>query len=342
MILHSKPWITTEDIDAVTATIATGMLAQGMVVEEFESSCADWVGVGGGIAVASGSSAIELALRVLNLGVNDEVILPTYVCKSVMEAILTVGATPVLCDIGKNWVVEPHNVESKISNKTKAIIIPHMYGIFAEVNLFKKFNIPLIEDCAQALGDKSIDNVVADLGVLSFHPTKCLTCGEGGMLVSSDRNLLKQAKIIRDGNEMANEKRVIAPMSDIQASLGLSQLRRYPDFLKRRREIAGKYLTHLAAINLRLVNYDAKASSMFFRLPLKVEGGLTKYQTKFLKKGIHIRKGVDRLLHRLSGLSDSDFPVATELFNNTISIPIYPNLNDEEVNACIEALGLLR
>lgn len=342
MILHSKPWINEQDLKAVENTLKGGMIAQGRVVQEFESLISNWTSAKGGVAVSSGSAAIELALLSLGVGNNCEVILPTYVCESVMEAVVSVGATPVLCDVGKNWVVEPYNVALKITSSTKAIIIPHMYGIFADVQAFKQFNIPIIEDCAQAFGDKSIDKITADIAVLSFHPTKCLTSGEGGMMVSLNEDYINKARIIRDGCESANKKRLIAPLSDLQAALGISQLKRYPEFLKRRREIAGKYLIALAAISLKLVNYDAKASSMFFRLPLKVKGGLEKYEKRFLGKEIQIRKGVDKLLHRLSGLSDDDFPMSIELFNETISVPLYPALTDEEVDRCIESLNILR
>ncbi len=341
MILHSKPWITEEDLKAVEETLKGGMIAQGQTTKDFETVVSDWVGAVGGVAVASGSAALQLALLTLDIAKNDEVILPTYVCESVMEAVVSVGAKPILCDVGYNWVMEPKNVVHKISPNTKAIIVPHMYGIFADIIAFKEFNIPIIEDCAQAFGDKSIDKITADIAVLSFHPTKCLTSGEGGMLVSLKNEHIQKARLIRDGSELANTMRLIAPLSDIQAALGISQLKRYPNLLKRRREIAGKYLTTLAAISLKLVNYDAKASSMFFRLPLKVDGGLDKYQVSFFEKGIQIRRGVDKLLHRFMGLNDKNFPVSVELFNQTISIPIYPALSDDEVNRINKALYLL-
>lgn len=342
MILHSKPWITPQDIQAVEDTLKSGMLAQGQKVREFESLVSDWVSANGGVAVASGSAAVQLALLTIGVGANDEVILPTYVCESVMEAVLSTGATPVLCDVGTNWVMEAVNAEPKITSKTKAIIVPHMYGIFADINGFKKFGLPVIEDFAQALGDKSIDKLQGDIGVLSFHPTKCLTCGEGGMLVAKSDELLQRARTIRDGSANASMPRLIAPLSDIQAALGISQLNRYHLSLKRRREIAGRYMIDLAAISLKLINYDAKASSMFFRLPLCVEGGLEKYQPLFAQHGVHIRKGVDRLLHRLVGLNDSDFPVAVRLFDTTISLPLYPALTEEELNTCLKSLEVLK
>ena len=267
MILHSKPWITEEDNLAVAQVMSSGMIGQGRKVIEFEKNFSDWVGGVNGVAVGSGAAALQLALLGLGINSTHEVILPTYVCESVLEAVLSVGATPVLSDVGVNWLIEAHTVEKLITKKTAAIIVPHMYGIFADVKSFKKFGLPVIEDCAQAVGDKKIDKIEGDIAVFSFHPTKCLTSGEGGMLVSKNEILLEKAREIRDGNKTVLHARFLSPMSDIQAALGLSQLSRYADFLKKRREIAGKYLIDLAAINMKLVNYEAKASSMFFRLP---------------------------------------------------------------------------
>jgi perosamine synthetase len=342
LIAHSKPWITTDDLEAVVLTLKGEMLAQGEKVALFEREMAEWVGANGGVATSSGTSALLLALHTLGIMPGDEVILPTYVCKSVLDAVIAAGSTPVLADVGFNWVMEPQNVKDRISPKTRAVIVPHMYGIFADIKGFKEFEIPVIEDCAQAIGDKLIDRISADLAVLSFHPTKCLTSGEGGMLVSANEMHIVTARKTRDGLQSSDEKRLLSPMSDIQAALGLSQLRRYPDFLKRRREIAGKYLSELSAVNHKLPNYDAKSNSMFFRLPLKIDGGLMEYQQRFAHKGVHIRKGVDCLLHRILGESDDLYPVSVELFDSTISIPLYPALTNDEVRICLDSLHLLQ
>jgi UDP-4-amino-4-deoxy-L-arabinose-oxoglutarate aminotransferase len=340
-ILHSKPWITEEDKLAVNAVLTSGLLGSGDVTKEFEEKFADWVGASNpGVAVSSGAASVFLALKTLGVKTGDEVILPTYVCWTVLEAVISCGAQPVLCDVGQNWIVEPENVKGLITKKTKGIIVPHMYGIFADVKRFKVFGIPVIEDCAQAVGDKLIDKIEGDIAIFSFQPTKCLTTGEGGMVVTQDPILASKAKELRDGPENSGKERVFAPMSNMNAALGLSQLKRYSVFLERRRKLAGKYLTNLSAIDQNLINFDAKASSMFFRMPLKLKGGLEKYQPLFAEQKIHIRKGVDKLLHRLMGQADEKFPVATDLFNSTISLPIYPALTDEELERCLQSQDL--
>lgn len=339
-ILHSKPWITEDDRNAVSSVLLSGMIGQGEKAREFEKEFSDWVGGTDGVATGSGAAALFLALQTLDVK-GKEVILPTYVCESVLEAVLSSEAKPVLCDVGVNWVMEPGNIEKLVSGRTATIIVPHMYGIFADIKSFKRFNIPVIEDCAQAVGDKKIDAIEGDIAIFSFHPTKCLSTGEGGMLVSKNTAHIDKARAIRDGNKKHISARFLSPMSDIQASLGSSQLKRYPEFLKKRREIAGKYLTELAALNQLLVNYEAKASSMFFRVPIKINGGTEKYSAVFEKEQILIRKGVDKLLHRFLGLADKDFPVSVQLLDTTVSLPIYPAMTEEEIKRCIRSVNLL-
>lgn len=340
-ILHSKPWITEEDKKAITNVMDSGFIGAGSITKKFEKEFAEWVGSSlSGVAVSSGTAAVYLALKTIDVKKGDEIILPTYVCHNVLEAVITAGATPMLCDVGANWVVEPKNIDPLITKDTKAIIVPHMYGIFADVQEFKKFGLIIIEDCAQAIGDKSIDKINGDIAVFSFQPTKCLTSGEGGMLVSLDPDNIKKATVLRDGCEDNLVPRIFSPMSDINSALGLNQLRRYANFLDKRRKIAGQFLTDLAAIDQLLINYDAKASSMYFRLPIKAKGGLDKYQPLFAEKKIHVRKGVDKLLHRLMGIDDDKYPMATHLFNSTISLPIYPALADSEIDRCIQSLKL--
>ena len=342
-ILHSKPWITDEDKQAVANVMASGNVGAGEITKAFEKEFAEWVGSPvSGVAVSSGTAAVYLALKTIDIKEGDEVIIPTYVCHNVAEAVISSGAIPVLSDVGPNWVIELENVAPLITKKTKAVIVPHVYGIFADVTEFKKLGLTIIEDCAQAIGDKSIDKINGDIAVFSFQPTKCLTTGEGGMLVSLNEKTCKKAMQLRDGSAESVMMKVFSPMSDINSALGLSQLQRYTEFLNKRRKIAGKYLIDVSAINQLLINYDAKASSMYFRLPIRVKGGLQKYQPLFAEKKIHIRKGVDRLLHRLMGKPDSEFPVATNLFDTTISLPIYPALTEQELERCLASLSILK
>lgn len=338
-IPHSKPWITEDDFRAIAKVLESSMLGQGTKTRELEERLAAWLKVEGGVAVGSGSAAIVLALYGLGVSKGDEVILPTYVCRSIFEAVLTVGATPVLCDVGQDWVMTNTDAIRAVTCRTRAIIVPHTYGIQADIESFKPIGIPIIEDCAQALPEPRTLSGYANITVLSFHPTKCLTAGEGGMAVSSDSNILERMRNHRDGSNERYQSRLFSPLSDLSASLALSQLERYLIGLKRRADIAECYMTAIDKYCPAYLNRNALKNSLFFRFPLCIPGGIDECQKEFLHRGIHIRRGIDQLLHRTIGISDERFPVATELFNKTVSIPIYPALSDAEESICLEALS---
>lgn len=338
-IPHSKPWITDRDIEAVTGVLASSMLAQGERVRMLEQRLASWVNASDAVGTGCGAAAIVLALHGLAVGKGDEVILPTYVCPSVLEAILSVGADPVLCDVSRNWVMTVAEAEHVMSSKTRAIIVPHMYGIFADIESFRPLGVPLIEDCAQAVDSQGARPAKADVTAFSFHPTKCLTAGEGGMAVSSDAVVLERMRAYRDGSKAGYSARFFSPLSDISAGLAHSQLDRYEEGLVRRREIAARYIEVLDACCPEVINRDALECSMFFRFPLRIPHGFATCQQAFMERGIQVRKGVDYLLHRGMGRPDHAFPVAVELFDTTVSIPIYPAFSSDEELRCIEALS---
>ena len=336
LILHSKPWIDESDVSAVNHAIRSGMIAQGAKTAEFETALSQWVGAEAdcGVAVGSGSAAIVLALTALGTGEGDEVVLPSYMSAQVYEAVITTGATPVLCDIGSQWLVTAESVGRCISQSTKALIIPHLYGIFADVESFRQFNIPIVEDCAQAIGNKGERGISGDIAIFSFHPTKLITTGEGGMAVSRDPQLVRRMRTIRDGAANRQEARLFSPLSDIASTLGLAQLSRFEDFLSRRSQLASRYRAALErVIPDSFVSYPWQ-HSVFYRFPLLVDGGLDKYGTLFLEKGITIRRGVDELAHRHAGLPDTGFESTVAKFNRTVSLPLYPALSDDDHEFC--------
>lgn len=337
MIPHSKPWITDADRRALDEVLGAHMLAQGERTQQFETALSEWVGGEGGVAVGSGSAALVLALMALEIGEGDEVVLPTYVCSSVLEAVLTVGAIPVLCDVGSNWVVTDENVASALTSRTKALIVPHMYGIFADIASFKRFGLPIVEDCAQALHYRGKRPIGGDIAVFSLHPTKCLTSGEGGMVVTRYSALLAAMRSIRDGTGTASHGRLFSPMSDLAAALGLSQLSRYHEALDRRRVLANRYTAALEPLLPDSFRNHVARDGMYFRYSVKVTGGLDTCLDRFAQHGVCVRRGVDKLLHRFRGESDANFKMAVRLFETTVSLPLYPALTDEEHAICVNA-----
>jgi perosamine synthetase len=339
MIPHSRPWIAEADRRAVAAVLDSEMIGQAETTARFETAFSRWLGLERpGTATASGAAALEIALVALGARSGDEVILPTYVCPSVLDAVCAVGATPRLADVGPQWVLTPANVDPLVGAATRAIIVPHMYGIFADVAAFRAFGVPIIEDCAQAIEGPQRWQIAGDVAVFSFHPTKCLTTGEGGLAISRDALLNRRLRAVRDGG--AGGRRVLAPLSSVAAALGLSQLERYDASLGRRRFIAATYRLALGDTAATLLRRTPWNRTMHFRFALSAGAPFAETAAVFAGAGICVRRGVDALLHRIAGQRDRDFPIATELFDTTVSIPLYPALSDAEVEACADALAL--
>jgi perosamine synthetase len=331
MIPHSKPWITEADQRAVDETLASVQIAAGKRVRDFEEQIANYVGASGGVALGSGTAAIVLALRALDIGVGDEVILPTYVCHQVADAVRETGAIPVFCDVGAAWNMTAETIQPHVSPRTRAIIAVHIFGIAADIDSILRIGLPVIEDCCQALGAPGIGR--GTLAVHSFHATKCLTTGSGGMVTTSDATLLARLR------ELQPHHAILSPMTDIQAALGLSQLMRYEMMLERRRAIAEQYFAAFPpAWTAQLAG--VRDRTMLYRFPLTA--GITAAKMdSFAQQGVTVRRGVDDLLHRRAGLPDSDFPNAVAHFEATLSVPIYPALTDAEVQTVIHAVQQL-
>ena len=336
-IPHSCPWITDEDVVAVSDVLMSSMIGQGERVRCLERRLAAWLHATDAVAVGSGSAGIVLALHGLGVGLGDQVILPTYVCRSVLEAILAVGAQPVLCDVGPEWVMTGADAKRVIGDRARAIVVPHMYGIFADVDSFRPLGLPIIEDCAQALDAESRRAIKGDVAILSFHPTKCLTSGEGGMAVAVDAELVARMRAYRDGG-VGYAGRLFSPLSDLGASLVLSHLDRYEQGLARRREIAANYRKAIETCCPGTLNHETLGQSMFFRFPFHLPGGLVACHDAFAASGVQVRKGIDELLHRRIGRSDAEFPCAVAHFETTVSLPIYPALSRAQESRCLEAI----
>lgn len=337
MIAHSRPWIKGGDIEGVAGLLRRGLLATGVEADKFAAALSAYLGTRDGTLTHSGTEALVLALRAVGAGPGDEVVLPTYVCRAVLDAVLVSGARPVLCDTGPDWLMTPEAVDRRVTARTRAVILVHLFGIALDVDAFRNNGAALIEDCCQSLGAAFGEDMVGGKGacaVYSFHATKCLATGEGGFLTSRDPVLLERAaKLCRDNP-------LIRPMTDFQAALGLGQLARYGTFLERRRRLARRYFEALpSALTGRLAPLGDR--SVFFRFPVTPPSDFDTCAEHCARRGVIVRRGVDALLHRQLGLDDGDFPNAVRAFDSTLSIPLYPSLSNEEQERVIEALCLL-
>lgn len=296
----------------------------------------------GGVAVNSGTSALHICLLALGIKKGDEVILPTYICTAPLNAIYYSNATPVVVDINwKDLNISISEVKKKLTSKTKAIIVPHIFGTPAGIDEFLALGIPVIEDCAHSIGAKYKGKRVGSLGLLSifsFYATKMLTTGEGGMVLSNNEKLLSKIRDMRDYDEKDNFRlRFNYKMTDIEAVLGLSQLKKLPEFIKKRKEIAEKYNKIFSGNFNTFFNLK---ESVFYRYIIEIKGNAETYINRLKNKGVECRKPVYKPLHQYLGLKG--FPVAEKIHQSTISIPIYPSLTDKEMNFIGETVTALK
>lgn len=334
VIPHSRPHLTTADLDAVRARLETGMIACGDLVAGYERAFADHVGAAGAVATASGTAALALGLRALDVGPGDEVVMPTYVCRSVADAIVSVGATPVLCDVGSSWLMTVESAAPHVTERTRAVVVVHLFGISADTAALGALGVPIVEDACQALGARHPQGANAEAGRLAFfssHATKCFTTGEGGLAVSRDAELVTRMR------DLLARGAPPAPSSDLAAALGMSQLARYEAMLARRAALAARYLERLPPAWTRKVAAVADRT-MWFRMPLDDVGPFEAVAACCADRGVSVRRGVDALLHRGAGLDDSAFPNAVRCFDGTVSIPLYPALSDRELDRVVAAL----
>ncbi|SPP66496.1 DegT/DnrJ/EryC1/StrS family aminotransferase [Nitrospira lenta] len=340
MIPHSRPSIEPEDIRAVTAVLQSGHLAQGAVVEQFERGMAAYVGVAGGVAVNSGTMALEVALRVLDIGPGDEVLLPSYVCAAPWQAVQRVGAQARLVDIDpETFQIDAALARAAITSKTRAIIVPHLFGLPADLTALAQLGVPLIEDCAQTLGAMEQGRSVGSVGVLtvcSFYANKLLCAGEGGMVLSNDPVLLERARALReyDGAPSLNPQATNLKMTDLQAAVGLAQLNRLPELLARRVSLAQSYREALAGSSAILPVVPGGRSHVYYRFVVRISktrpgsDELSECLGRLERQGVQCRKPVFRSLHRYLGLDG--FPASEAAEEEALSVPLYPDLTGEE------------
>lgn len=329
MIQHSRPTIEDDDIKAVLRTLTDRQVASGpinlLLVKELKKFFqAERV-----ILTPSGREAIRLALRALKVGRNDEVIIPAYVCASVAWAVEAVGAKPVAVDINLgDYNISYEDTVKKISTRTKAIIVPHLFGnVVKDIRRFLKLRVPIIEDVAQAIGGayrgKKLGSF-ADLTICSFYATKVITTGEGGALVVNSGGY----------EDIVDDKNYFYHMPDLQAALGLSQLKKVGALIGRRAKIFNAYQKELSKVGGVRV---ATPESIYYRCLIETSGSAAKVVERLEAKGIKAVRYTDTVFNYLR-LNPRDYPNTAHATDKAVSIPIYPSLRAAEVKNIIAQL----
>ena len=343
MIEHSRPTIGKEEEEAAVQVIRTAYLAEGKFVRRFEDELSGYIGAKGGVAVSTGTLALHLALVALGAGRGDEIIAPSYVCRSVLNAILYAGATPVLCDCNReDYNISFDAARRRVTRRTKAVIVPHMFGCPAQIDKFRQLGIYVIEDCAHSIGSEYKGRKTGswgDLSVFSFEGTKYIVTGEGGMVTANSRNLLKRLKGLKEPDSRGPGIKHTYRMTDLQAAIGIAQLAKLESFIARRRKIAGIYVQSFRDLEIELPQASPGALHTFHRFMIKTRLDIAGFMKKCLKSGVKVKQPVKPLpLHRYLKLPRKDFPNTEYIMRSSVSIPIYPSLIDKEIKLITAAV----
>jgi len=318
----SGPWITQKEIDYVSDAAAHAWYSQAnMYHERFEKAFAEYVGVRFAMALPSCTSAIHLALLALGVGPGDEVIVPDVTWIASAAPISYVGATPVFADIEPDtWCLSVNSFEACITPKTKAVIPVDLYGNMPEMDALAKVatrhGVAVIEDAAEAIGSEYRGRKAGSFGdaaTFSFHGSKTLTTGEGGMLLSNDEKLRQRASFLRDHGRLPGDKLFYNTevaykykMSSMQAALGLAQLERVEELVARKREIFGWYQDALGGMEGITLNCERQGTKNTYWMV-----------TVVLDAAIGVKK--DALMQRMSE-ADID---CRPFFHPLSSLPAY-------------------
>jgi perosamine synthetase len=357
-----QPIFDGNELEYVTDCIRTGWISsQGKYVRQFEGLFGEYVGCSNCLAVSNGTVALHLALATLGIGPGDEVIVPNLTFAAPVNAILYVGATPVLVDVdAKNMTMNPEEVKKAISTRTKAIIPVHLYGYPADMrklmSLAKEFNLLVIEDCAEALGTKFNDVHVGNFGdaaIFSFFGNKTITTGEGGMLLFKDVSNLNRAKILRD-HGMSPYKRYWHDevgynyrITNVQAAIGLAQLEKVKFFVERKRWIAREYEKRLSGAScLLLPTEDLGITNSYWLYTIVLLGDMASKRDEIIE-GLKLRGIESRPIffpvhemppYQKYALADECYSVSVGLSKAGISLPSSVYVTEEEIQRVCSAL----
>ncbi|MBT8379761.1 MAG: DegT/DnrJ/EryC1/StrS family aminotransferase [Ignavibacteria bacterium] len=372
-LLFHKPFLSEEEVDEIVDTVRSGWLSMGPKTLRFESEFNSYIGASKSIAVSSWTAAGHLTLEAFGIKAGDEVIVPTMTFPATAEIVCYFGAKPVIVDVSEDTLnISLKEIEKSITPKTKAIIPVHYGGQPCDMDeildIAKKYGLKVLEDAAHSLPatykGKRI-GTISDVTCFSFYATKTLSTGEGGMICTNDDELAERCSIMRlhginrDAWKRYSESgswyyEVVAPgfkynFTDLQASLGLPQLKKVDYMWESRKQIAARYteaLKDLETIELHTVKDDRESSWHLFPIRLHLEK-LNKTRAQIIEElrknnigvGVHFMPVHQHLYYNETfNLSDNEFPIASSVFPRLLSLPIYPGMNEDNVDRVISVL----
>lgn len=354
----AEPSIGKEEEKLVVEGLRSGWISSiGKYIQAFEKEFAKFVGVKYAVTTSNGTAALHLALAALDLGPEDEVIVPSMTFVATANAVVYTGAKPVFVDSElESWNIDPEKIKEKINPRTKAIIPVHLYGHPANMgpilSIARKYSLAVIEDAAEAHGALYRSKMVGSLGDIScfsFFGNKIITTGEGGMVVTNNKLLADKVKMLRD-HGVSKRRRYYHShlgfnyrMTNLQAAIGLAQMKKVKDIIKRKREIATLYsegLKDLADIVLQPEAKWAKNVYWMYSLLIPKKGKKNRdFLAKELKKNKIDSRPFFFPIHRLPRYKVNEkFAVADFLAQTGLNLPSSPNLKDEQIQYICEKI----
>ena len=345
-----------EILGAVDRVFKSGQLILGPEGIAFERDMAAYIGVRGGVGVNSGTDAIYIALAAAGVGAGDEVITVPNTAVPTVSAIQILGARPVFVDIrDDDFLMDVHQVEAAVTPRTRAIVPVHLYGQCVDLDplmeIARRNGLKVIEDCAQSQGALYRNRRCGSIGTastFSFYPTKLLGgYGDGGMVLSDDDAVVALARSLRfygmEKTYYAERHGYNSRLDEVHAAILGLKLPRVDGWIDRRRDIADRYRRGLGGSGLRLPKENDHSRHVYHLFVVETPGDrdatLARVEAGGLKCGvqyrwpIHLMRGYEDL-----GYKAGQFPVAEDKAQHIFSLPIYPHLKDEEVDAIIEVV----
>ena len=362
----SSPDITEAEIEAVTAVMRTNSLSLGPKLEEFEDALAAFHSMPHAIAVSSGTAALHLAIRALNIRDGDEVIVPSFTFIAVANAVTYERATPVFVDIDPATLnMNPECVEAAITPRTRAIIVVHTFGVPAEMaalmSIAHRHHLAVIEDACEAIGATYNDQRVGgfgDVSIFAFYPNKQITTGEGGAVLARDEKIANRIRALRNqgrypssGWLQHNEIGYNYRLSEIACALGLVQLSRLDDILKQRAQVALRYDRLLASVNnierppLALPSRSISWFVYVVRLAAHLgSDARDKILTAMQEHGIGCARyfapvHLQPAYGNASSAQRAILPVTESIAKRTLALPFFNRLPDSDARRVAEALA---
>lgn len=370
---YGRQWIDEDDVKAVVDVLNSDFITTGPTISQFEKTIAEFVGTKYAVAFSSGTAALHAACYAAGIKENDDVILTPMTFAASANCILFMGGSPVFADIDpQTYNISPESIEPLINKKTKAIITVDFTGQPAEyeaiMSLAEKHGLVVIDDAAHALGasyeGKRIGSI-ADMTMFSFHPVKHITTGEGGIITTDNENFydrllsFRSHGITRDPLKVKGENEpwyyemqelgVNYRMTDIQAALGLSQMKKLPVFLAKRKEYARKYTQAFEESNEIITPFQQHGGSSSWHLYIiRLNGSrlnanrneiFRALQKENIGVNVHYIPVYLHPFYQQLGYKKGLCPHAESLFQEIITIPLFPKMTDEDVDDVIAGVN---